>query len=267
MKKITLISVMICSIVIYTTSCVHVNINSADGKNLIGNGILKEKERAKMDFTALDARGSIDVYISESSDRPVTVSGDENLIDSIETYVKEDVLYIHFKKGYNYTSKKGLKVIIPNNGKINRINLSGSSDVFIEGCLVADNMSITAKGSSDIKGNIKAGNIDMNCSGSSDFKGHVEAIKCNVKCTGSSDCIISGSADVCDISMTGSSDFKGYGFTAKKCNCSASGSSDIQITCTDELSVRAGGSSDVYYRGNAKIVHKHLSGSSDLYNK
>jgi hypothetical protein len=67
--------------------------------------------------------------------------------------------------------------------------------------------------------------------------------------------------------MSGSSDFKGYDFIAKKCKSSASGSSDIRITCTEELSVNASGSSDVYYRGNAKVTSKHLSGSSDLYNK
>ncbi|HCC52475.1 MAG TPA: hypothetical protein DEQ30_10785 [Porphyromonadaceae bacterium] len=266
MKKTVLISIMICSIAFYMSSCINVNIGNG-GKNLVGNGILKEKERGQMDFNALETRGSIDVYISESSDIPITVSGDENLIDSIETYVKDDVLHVHFKKGYNYNSRKGLKVTIPNNGKINRINSSGSSDIYIEGCLTADNISITTRGSSDIKGNIKAGNVDMDCSGSSDFKGNVEAVKCTIKCTGSSDCTISGSADECTIAMTGSSDFKGYDFTVKKSDCSASGSSDIRITCTDELSVRASGSSDVYYRGNAKVANKHLSGASDLYNK
>jgi hypothetical protein len=267
MKKTAIISIMICGIAIYVSSCINVNISNGSRQKLVGNGIPKETERGKMDFKALNTRGAVDVYISESSDMPVTVSGDENLIDFVETYVEDDVLHVHFRKGYNYNSEKGLKVMIPNNGKINRINSSGSSDVYIEGCLTADNMSITTKGSSDIKGNIKAGNVEMNCSGSSDFKGNVEAVRCTVKCAGSSDCSISGSADVCDISMTGSSDFKGYGFIAKKCNCSASGSSDIRITCTDELNVKATGSSDVYYRGDAKVVNRHLSGSSDLYNK
>jgi hypothetical protein len=244
------------------------NISDGNGKRITGNGILKEKEWGKMDFNALDARGSIDVYISESSDMPVTVvSGDENLIDYVEIYEKDNVLNVHFKKGYRYFTKKDLKVIIPNNGKINKIHSSGSSNVHIKGCLVSDNLSITSRGSSDIKGNIKADYIELNCSGSSDFKGNVEAIKLTVKCSGSSDCIINGNADVCDLSMNGSSDFKGYDFIVKKCNSSLSGTSDIQITCTEELSVKASGSSNVYYRGNAKVVSKYLSGLSDLHNK
>ena len=267
MKKTTFISVMICSIALYMSGCIRMNTDYGFGKSIAGNGIIKEKARDQMDFDALDVKGAIDVYLSESPDVPVTVSGDENLIDSVETYVKDGVLNVHFKKGFGYNSKKGLRVTIPNNGKIKKINSSGSSDIYIKGCLVADNLSIVTRGSADIKGNIKAGHVDIDCSGSSDFKGHVEATTLNIKCIGSSDCHIGGSADVCNVSMTGSSDFKGYDFVAKKCNCSASGSSDVRITCTGELNVNASGSSDVYYRGNAKVVGKHLSGSSDLYNK
>jgi hypothetical protein len=243
------------------------NISNDNWKKIVGNGILKEQERDKMDFNALNTRGSIDVYISESSDIPITVSGDENLIDYIETYVKDGVLNVHFKNNFGYSSKKNLKVTIPNNGKINNINASGSSDVFIKGRLVAGDLLITLRGSSDIKGDIKADNIKIDCSGSSDYKGKIEAVKLTANCSGSSDCTISGSADVCDLLLSGSSDFKGYDLIVKKCNSSASGSSDIRITCTEELTVRASGSSDVYYRGDAKIIDKHLSGSSDLYNR
>jgi hypothetical protein len=248
----------------YFSSCLHVNVHNGNWEKIVGNGILKEQERDKMDFNALNTRGSINVCISESSDMPITVSGDENLIDYIETYVKDDVLHVHFKSGYGYSSKKNLKVTIPNNGKLKNIHASGSSDVHIKGCLIADDISITIRGSSDIKGDIKADKINIDCSGSSDYKGRIEAVKFVANCSGSSDCTVSGSADVCNLSLTGSSDFKGYDLIVKKCNSSTSGSSDIQITCTEELIVTASGSSDVYYRGDAKVTHARLSGSSNL---
>jgi hypothetical protein len=127
-----------------------VSTSGCNWKKIVGNGIPKEQQRDKMDFNALDTRGSIDVYISESSDIPITVSGDENLLDYVETYVKDGVLNVHFKNNYGYSSKKSLKVTIPNNGKINKINASGSSDVYIKERLVAGDMSITIRGSSDI---------------------------------------------------------------------------------------------------------------------
>ena len=265
MKKTGLLLVMICSIIISSTACVNANF----GKAIKGNGIKKEQDRGKMEFTAIDTRGSIDVIISNLTDAPVIVSGDENLIEYVETYVKNGVLNVHLKdKAFSsYSSRIGLKVTVPNNGKINSIKASGSSDVITEGIINADYISIKCSGSSDFKGSVKAEKCEIDCGGSSDFKGSVEATTCIVKCTGSSDCIISGKADVCEISMTGSSDFKGYDFTVNKLTCSSTGSSDIKITCNEELSARASGSSDISYRGSAKVVSMHTSGSSDIKNK
>jgi hypothetical protein len=265
MKKTALISIVLCCIVCCMTNCCNINIGSWNV--LAGNGIRKEKERTVPTFDAIDVRGSINVIISDRDNASVTVSGDENLIDSVETCVNNGTLNIHFRKGVGYTSVAGLRVIVPNNGRIRNIKASGSSDVLIEGCLTADDIYLSGTGSSDIKGNIKAGNCELKFTGSSDYKGSIEAVSCKVNCSGSSDCIISGKADICDISMSGSSDFKGYDFVVKKFTCSASGSSDVQVTCTEELSVKAGGSSDVYYRGPARVVSSQLSGSSDLYHK
>lgn len=268
MKKTALISIMICGMVMCIAACSNVHITNGTGhKTLKGNGVFVEKERGKMEFNAIDARGSVDVIIADVTDAPIKVSGDENLIDSIETYVKNGVLNIQFKSGFGYSSKTGLKVIVPNNGRINKITASGSSDVTAEGNIVSDNMYLSCRGSSDFKGNIRAEVCELNFSGSSDFKGNIEAATCKIRCTGSSDCIISGKADICDISMSGSSDFKGYDFIVQKLDCTTSGSSDVQITCNEELSVKASGSSDVHYKGSAKIISKHLSGSSDLINK
>ena len=254
--------------VIMMTSCVNVNYNGSPlGKTIKGNGILKEKERGRMDFHAIDVRGSMDVIIVDNADAPIIVSGDENLIDSIETIVKDGVLNIKFRSNLVYSSKNGLKVKVPANGKINNIKASGSSDVTVEGTVIADNLTVSCSGSSDFKGNIKASTCKINMSGSSDFRGKIEAKESSFDCKGSSDCIISGSSDICNISMSGSSDFKGYDFVVNKLICKAEGSSDIQITCNEEISVNASGSSDVYYRGSAKVIEKKLSGSSDLRNR
>ena len=285
-KGITLL--LVCGWLAAFTSCINATVGNGAvsfgmGKTIVGNGIFKEKEIGKLDFAEIESRGSIDVFISASSDMPVKVSGDENLIDYVEVKVENGVLKVQSKDGFNWTTKNPLKVIVPNNGKIRRIAASGSSDVTVESGLTANDFALNCKGSSDFKGDITAVNCDLNMSGSSDFKGNlkaeklkltfsgssdykgnIEATEVNIDCSGSSDCLASGFAEVAKISMSGSSDFKGYDFTAKRADCLASGSSDIQITCTDELSVRAGGSSDVYYKGDAKVVSVSTSGSSEL---
>ena len=268
MKKTAIISVITIITIMQMMACVQINSNFGTLKQTIGNGVLKEQDRGEMKFNAISTGGSIDVIIADVENASIKVSGDENLIDAVEVYVKDGVLNAHLKEDFGgYSSKIGIKVTVPNNGQIREITAAGSSDVYIEGVVVADNMSITCKGSSDFKGSIKAKNCNLNFSGSSDFKGSVEAETIHVRCSGSSDCTIKGKADICNISTSGSSDFKGFDFIVNKLDCNTSGSSDIQITCNEEMKVTAGGSSDVYYKGNARIAESHLSGSSDLINK
>jgi hypothetical protein len=261
-------------------------LNFRIGKTIAGNGIIKEKEIGKLDFTAIDSRGSVDITVSSSSNAPVIISGDENLIDIVEVSVINGTLTVRNKEGVSYSTKHGLKVIVPNNGKIEKIAVSGSSDLITESALTGEKLYVTCKGSSDFKGDINTRKCELNMSGSSDYKGNLkvedaklvfsgssdfigslDAKYADISCSGSSDCKITGFAEECKISMSGSSDFKGYDFTALKADCHTSGSSDIQITCNEEISVKAKGSSDVYYRGKAEVVSKSLSGSSDLYNK
>ena len=264
MKKITLVSVIICSIILNLTACIGIN----SVNNIRGNGILKEEDRGKMDFTAIDVRGSISVIISDITDAPVKIEGDENLLEFIETIVKDGVLKVQFRnRNYSsYSPNIGIKVTVPNSGRINRIKTSGSSDIIIEDVVVADNMRIMCSGSSNINGSIKAEKCEIDCSGSSDLKINIDATTCIFKFAGSSTCNISGSADVCEMRMTGSGDFKGYDFAVNKLTCTVFGSSGVQITCDEELNVRTFGSSDVYYRGTATKISKSTAGSSNIVN-
>jgi hypothetical protein len=240
---------------------------AANKNTIVGNGIIKEKEIRRFDFDAIDTRNAIDVVISKLEDIPVKVTGDENLIDYVEVTVVNGVLKVRQKEGINYSSKTGLKVIIPNNGKIKSIMASGSADIIAESVLTGENLSVTCSGSSDFKGNIKVQDATLKFNGSSDFKGSLEANNAEINCSGSSDCHISGFAENCKISMSGSSDFKGVDFKTNKAVCNSAGSSDIHITCNEELEAKASGSSDIYYYGNAKLVNKSTSGASKIHKK
>ena len=262
MKTSAILSIIISITLMQMTSCINISKNT-----IKGNGIYKEQDYGKMDFNAINVRGSFDVIIADAQDAPVKVSGDENLIDTLQVYVENGVLNVHFKKNTSYSSKIGLKVTVPNNGRIKEINTSGSSDIMTESTIVADNLSIIGKGSSTFNGNINANRCTFDFSGSSTFNGSVDAETIEIDCSGSTEFNISGKADACKISTAGSCDFKGYDLIVNKMDCKTAGSSNIQITCNEELRVNAAGSSNVYYRGDAKILEKHTAGSSNIYNR
>ena len=104
-------------------------------------------------------------------------------------------------------------------------------------------------------------------SGSSDFKGmlHLETLR--VDATGSSDIYLQGHAAAARIRLSGSSDVKSFDFDADVVDIDASGSSDVNITANKELRVKASGSSDVIYKGNALVTRVNTSGSSELSKK
>ncbi len=66
------------------------------------------------------------------------------------------------------------------------------------------------------------------------------------------------------IDASGASDFKGYDLVTDYCDAEATGASSIQITVNKELSVRAGGASDVHYKGEAVIRYLKTSGASSV---
>jgi Protein of unknown function (DUF2807). len=262
MKRTIFILALFCSIIFCLSACININ----PGKILSGNEILKVQDRGKMDFKAIDARGAFDVIISEISDAPVKVSGDENLIDFIETYVKDGVLTIKFKhENYStYSTKIGIKITVPNNGQIKSFKSYGASNIIIEGTLVSDNLSITGSGSAKYYGNIKVEKCKIKCSGSTEFNMNIEAVMCQMNFSGSTTCNFSGSVDDCKMTVTGSSDIKGYDLIANKLSYTVYGSSGIQVTCNEELNIRTYGSSDVSYKGTATKINKHTAGSSNI---
>ena len=259
MKTSTILSIIISIAMMQLTSCINISKNT-----IKGNGIYKEQNYGKMEFNAIDVRGSFEVIIADVQDAPVKVSGDENLIDTLQVYLENGVLNVHFKKNTNYSTKLGLKVTIPNNGLLKEINTSGSSTINAESTLVSDYLKVSGRGSSTFNGSIKAEKCTFDFSGSSNFNGSVEAEILEIDCSGSTEFNINGKADACKISTAGSCEFKGLDLIVNKLNCDTKGSSDVKITCNEEIRLRTAGSSNFSYKGEAEIVEKHSAGSSNI---
>lgn len=202
-------------------------------------------------FHAVEVSSAIDLIIKQGSEDAVAVSAtDVDVRNKIITRVENGVLKIYIENNWHWNwgwhnEKMKAFVSIKN---IDMVSASGSSDVYVDGSLKADNLSIHISGSSDFKGTVTAGQLEMHQSGSSDSH-------------------ISGTATTLHVHLSGASDLKGYGLAVDNCSVEASGSSDVQITVNKELNVQASGSSDVYYKGSAVIREFHTSGSSSLSKK
>lgn len=199
-------------------------------------------------FNAISVSSSFDVYISQSTQAVVAVSAnDAKLVSRITTEVRNGTLFIGFNNNGMDWNNKYLKAYI-SVATLNKIKASGACNLYIENEFKAEDLEIGISGSSDFRGKLTVQNLRLAASGSSDF-------------------YVQGQANNTRIDLSGSSDLKGFELSTEYCEVNSSGASDASITVNKELKVRASGSSDVLYKGNAIIREISTSGASDVKKK
>jgi|SRR5688572_20989773 len=204
--------------------------------------------REAKNFHAISISNAFDVYLTQSNnEEAVAVSASETKYrDLISVEVKNGILSIGLKKnGWKMLrGNKKLKAYI-SFIKIDRLDVSGASDIYIQG-------------------KIKADELKIDISGASNLKGVIEAQKMTVDISGASDVSITGTAPQLTVDASGASRFKGTEFVTDFCNARATGASDIKLTVNKELSAHASGASDVRYKGEGVIRDIKTSGASSI---
>jgi Putative auto-transporter adhesin, head GIN domain len=197
-------------------------------------------------YHGINVSSAFNVYLSQSNEEAVAVSAASvKDRDMITVEVKEGILYIGLSKTWKWSNgNKKLRAYISFK-QLDKLNISGACDVFINGVLKADVLRVEQ-------------------SGASDLKGKMDVAKLYVDLSGASDMTITGMATRLYVEASGASDFKGFDLVAESCEAKASGASDIRITVNKELSAEASGASDVKYRGSCTIREVKSSGSASV---
>ena len=197
-------------------------------------------------FHGVEVSNAIDLYLSKGDEETVAVSAkDIKWRDRIVTEVVNGILRIRLEgKGWTVGNNK-LKAYVSFT-TLDQIKASGASDVYVDGVITGDQLSLDLSGASDFKGAVKVGSLQLDQSGASDA--HITGI-------------VSGKTT---IRSSGASDVKGYDLVTDDCDVHASGASDVRITVNKGLSADLSGASSVYYRGEGVIRESHSSGASNV---
>lgn len=199
-------------------------------------------------FHAINVSNAFDVYLIQSNQEAVAVSASEaKYKERIKVEVKDGTLFIKYDSEGKFWNKgdKKLKAYISFKD-IDKLNISGACDVFINGSIKTSNLDIKQSGASDLRGKLEISN------------------KLTIDLSGASDMQVTGNATTAIIEASGACDFKGYDLVTETCDARASGASDIKITVNKELSAQASGASDVHYKGSGVIKDLKSSGSSSV---
>lgn len=244
------------------------------GKKVKASNNYVTKDIKVDNFTGIAVTGSPDVTYTQHNGKPrVEVYTSDNIVELLDIYVKNNTLYVGFKKNVNVSYNK-LEVRVFSE-KLNKISVSGSGDVKLKNGLKTDELKIAIAGSGDIQGNdIACTGLNISIAGSGDVK-H-QNITCtdlrvsiagsgdlkldNVTCqnaeasvAGSGTVVLSGSTQEATYKISGSGDLFASDFQAKRVSASVSGSGDIKCHASDFLKVRTSGSGSVGYKGDPEL--------------
>lgn len=199
-------------------------------------------------YTELEIEDAFDVTVSEEVSQVVVTAGDR-IMSKVKVEKSGDKLKIYLK---GWTISHGtMKVLLPYNPDLKKVDLSGASDF-------SSAYTITAK------------EVELDLSGASGFYGIVEADELELDISGSSNATIEGVVGKVDMDISGSSDLvqkivdNHYSLVCDQCECSISGSSDAYIHCDGSITGSISGSSSLHYTGNASTSGCSISGSSSV---
>jgi hypothetical protein len=211
-----------------------------------GNGNLKKEKREVGSFTGVASAGSWDVMVAYGENNSIQVEGDENLLEYIETKVEGGSLNIRARKNVNLRSKNKITVYISLT-RITDISLSGSGNIIGDGKFGNEGTShFKVSGSGNIKLSFdKVKEVETSISGSGNIRlsGTAHSVKAHVSGSGNTDC----SELVCDDASAG-----------------ISGSGNVKVNANKSIEARIAGSGNVYYKGSANDIQRHIAGSGHV---
>lgn len=211
-----------------------------------GNGNLTQITRSvDGNFNGLKGFGSIEITVEKGNrDGKINIEAESNIMDYIQTEVKDGFLLIHLKNGFNYNLKKPIKVSFKSN-ELNEIYSLGSGNITTNSTQNVKNFYASSKGSSRLNLKVNSENTKIEGMGSGGFK-------------------LSGETNSLEIITRGSGSIDAYDFKANDIQIQKTGSGDMKVNCNGKLTVNSRGSGNIFYTGLTKDIDSNILGSGKL---
>ena len=215
-------------------------------QGISGNGNVVEETRNVSGFTGVHVSTGIDVYLSEGNDFEVTVEADENLMEMILTELKGDMLVVKTNRvNIRRAKSKKVHVTLP---ELTELKISSAGDCEGQTPFTCDELRLGISSAGDLSLEVEAERIYVNISSSGDAR-------------------IAGSTDLLDVSLSSAGDLNAFDLIANKVDVDVSSAGDARVTATEEISMNASSAGNIYYRGDAKVVHSRSSSAGDIIKK
>lgn len=196
------------------------------------------------EYDKINVSSAIDVEFVDGTEGNLELNIEDNLIDYIEIYTKNNTLSIKIKNNVYINNQKRILVIVPI-AEISEINLSGSSNVSSNTTIESDKLNINVAGSGDV-------NLTVN------------AKILNSKVAGSGTLILKGNAIDCNFNVMGSGELNGEKLSCETVVARVAGSGDCKFICNNSLKAYVIGSGSIQYSGDPEVIESKALGSGSI---
>ena len=151
MKKITLLLAFVFTI--FTIGC------SCSYNSIEGNGHEVTKVVDVSSFSKIDASHAFDIKVVVGENQKVSISTDENLLEYIEVFVKNNTLYVQTKDNTNFDGDVEVYISVEN---LTKIDLSGACKIDIKDIDSYDfSVDVSGACKGKLSGKVETLNLDL----------------------------------------------------------------------------------------------------------
>ena len=209
------------------------------------SGVSKSITKTTPEYDKIKIETSFSVKLVAGNEGNIKIKGDENLIQYITTEVTNNVLIVGFEKGvFIKNNSSTLEITIPFK-KINGITFTGSGSLSTSDVINSDTLDVEISGSGSVVFETSAKNV-------------------TIKKSGSGSLTAKGKATNLKIDGTGSGNINAGQLVSEKAIADKSGSGNLKINCTKNLTIKNSGSGSVSYTGKPKKVDESSTGSGKI---
>ncbi len=191
-----------------------------------------QKQNREVDaFTGISMGISANLYLKTGESHKVVLDGDADVLDHIETSVRNGRLVLETKDKRWWRGFREKIDVYVSAEEIDYISLGGSGKIIGENTIKGDKLKLSVSGSGDMRLKVDVNELDQGISGSGDLELEGKASKVSTTISGS------GSLDAEDL-------------IADTYEVRISGSGKCRIHAEKDINARISGSGSVYYKGD-----------------
>jgi hypothetical protein len=206
-----------------------------------GNGNVVKEKRTISSFNKIDISGAYEVLLHKGTQEKLEIEADENLLEFIETEVRNNTLFISSSQPIGNSESLILYITTVN---LDEIDVSGAIELRNKGSYTSENLAIEVSGAADINLDVNLENLTLNMSGASETT-------------------FTGNADNFKIELSGAGELDAKKLKTRNTSMLISGASSASVFAKKTLDISVSGAASVRYKGSPKIT-KSISGAGSI---